>query len=156
MLSISDHRLDHCCAGYSRRDFLRIGALGVGGLTLADLLRARASAASPLGEAVRDKSVVFLFLHGAQLAAGYDDCEGDLTRRVREVVGPEVPIGVLLDLHCDLTDELIDAATVVASCKEYPHTDFDDRGRIYTSNSNLPLRQVEGKTARIIRLDTRE
>ena len=76
-----------------------------------------------------DVDIVFLFLHGAQLAAGYDDCEGDLTRRVREVVGPEVPIGVLLDLHCDLTDELIDAATVVASCKEYPHTDFDDRGR---------------------------
>ena len=64
MLSISDNRLAHCCAGYSRRDFLRIGALGVGGLTLADLLRARAEASSPLGKAVRDKSVVFLFLNG--------------------------------------------------------------------------------------------
>jgi microcystin degradation protein MlrC len=63
------------------------------------------------------------------LARGYDDCEGDLTRRVRAIVGPDVPIGVLLDLHCDITEELVDAATVVAACKEYPHTDFDDRGR---------------------------
>jgi microcystin degradation protein MlrC len=73
--------------------------------------------------------IVFLFLHGAMLASGYDDCEGDLTRHVREIVGPKVPIGVLLDLHCDITEELIGAATVVAACKEYPHTDFDDRGR---------------------------
>ena len=64
MFSITDNRLAHCCAGYSRRDFLRIGALGVGGLTLADLLHARADASSPLGKAVRDKSVVFLFLNG--------------------------------------------------------------------------------------------
>jgi len=64
MLSIADDRLAHCCAGYTRRDFLRIGALGVGGLTLADLLRARTEASSPLGRSVRDKSVVFLFLNG--------------------------------------------------------------------------------------------
>jgi microcystin degradation protein MlrC len=72
--------------------------------------------------------IVFLFLHGAMLAAGYDDCEGDLTRRVRAIVGPKVPIGVLLDLHCDITEELIGAATVVAACKEYPHTDLGERG----------------------------
>ena len=40
MLSITDNRLARCCAGYSRRDFLRIGALGVGGLTLTDLPQA--------------------------------------------------------------------------------------------------------------------
>lgn len=64
MLSITDNRLAHCCAGDSRRDFLRIGALGVGGLTLVDLLQARANASSPLGKTVRDKFVVLLFLNG--------------------------------------------------------------------------------------------
>ncbi len=57
MLSI----LDPLARG-SRRDFLRIGGLAMGGLTLADWLRTTASAA---GRSVTtDKSVVFLFLHG--------------------------------------------------------------------------------------------
>src|SRR6478609_4107657 len=47
----------------SRRDFLRIGSLGLGGLTLPGLLAAKAQAGSfhPL---VKDKAVIFLFLHG--------------------------------------------------------------------------------------------
>ena len=64
MLSITDNRPTHCCAGYSRRDFLRIGVLGAGGLTLPDLLRARCEASSPLGQVVRGKSIVLLFLSG--------------------------------------------------------------------------------------------
>ena len=42
MLNIRDTRLDRNCQGLARRDFLRVGALGLGGLTLADLLRAKA------------------------------------------------------------------------------------------------------------------
>jgi len=72
--------------------------------------------------------MVLLLLHGAMLAAGYDDCESDLTCRVRQIVGPRVPIGVLLDLHCDITKELVEAATIVATYKEYPHTDLAERG----------------------------
>jgi hypothetical protein len=47
--------------GYSRRDFLRIGTLGLGGLTLPGLLAARAAESK---QAWTDKSVIFLFLHG--------------------------------------------------------------------------------------------
>ena len=56
MLSLYDNR--PC----GRREFLRIGGLGLGGLSLADLLSAKASAAA--GNPVRDKSVIFLFMHG--------------------------------------------------------------------------------------------
>lgn len=70
---------------------------------------------------------VLLFLHGAQMAVGYDDCEGDLLTRARAIVGPEVPIGVELDLHCNISDEMLDNATVIMACKEYPHTDFAAR-----------------------------
>ncbi len=70
---------------------------------------------------------VLLMMHGAMVAQGYDDCEGDVTARVREIVGPDVPIGVELDLHCHLTDTLIDNADAVITFKEYPHTDPPER-----------------------------
>ena len=65
---------------------------------------------------------VMLFLHGAMVAEGYDDCEGDILARVRAIVGPDVPVGVELDLHCHLTDTICDSAIPVIF-KEYPHVD---------------------------------
>ena len=61
------------------------------------------------------------------VAEGYDDCETDIVSRVREIVGPEVKIGVELDLHCDVTQELIDMSDAVVIFKEYPHIDINDR-----------------------------
>src|SRR6185503_5694260 len=49
------------CDGRSRRDFLKIGALGMGGLTLAGLLQARAEGAA---EQAKDTSIIWLFLNG--------------------------------------------------------------------------------------------
>jgi len=72
---------------------------------------------------------VLLFLHGAQTAAGEADCAGALTMRVRQLVGPDCPIGVLLDLHANVTERLLGSADLVAACKEYPHTDFAEVAR---------------------------
>jgi microcystin degradation protein MlrC/pimeloyl-ACP methyl ester carboxylesterase len=72
---------------------------------------------------------VILVLHGAMVADGHDDCEGDVIARVREIVGPGVPIGVSLDLHCHLTQKMVAGADVIISYKEYPHTDAFDRLR---------------------------
>ena len=46
---------------------------------------------------------VLLGLHGAMVAHGYDDVEGDIIERVRAIVGPDCVIGVELDPHCHLT-----------------------------------------------------
>lgn len=70
---------------------------------------------------------VLLFLHGAQLADGYDDCEGDILEHVRAIVGPDIPIGVELDLHANVTDKMTENASIIIACKEYPHTDFNER-----------------------------
>lgn len=72
--------------------------------------------------------MVLLGLHGAMVADGYDDCEGDLLTRVREIVGPDVVIGAELDLHNHLTPEMVQAANLLISFKEYPHTDILERG----------------------------
>lgn len=71
--------------------------------------------------------MVLLMMHGSMMAQGYDDCEGDTLQRVRAIVGPDVPIGLLLDLHCNITPQMVANATVIKACKEYPHTDFAER-----------------------------
>ncbi|MEM9141098.1 MAG: M81 family metallopeptidase [Pseudomonadota bacterium] len=71
--------------------------------------------------------MVLLAMHGAMTAEGYDDCEGDTLAHVRQVVGPDVVIGVELDLHCSITPTMTDAADVIVLFKEYPHTDVGPR-----------------------------
>jgi microcystin degradation protein MlrC len=71
--------------------------------------------------------VVLLGLHGAMVADGYDDCEGDLLARVRQIVGPDVVVGAELDPHHHLTRAMLDNADVLVSYKEYPHTDVKER-----------------------------
>jgi microcystin degradation protein MlrC len=72
---------------------------------------------------------VLLNLHGAMIADGYPDAEGDLIGRVREIVGPDSFIGVELDLHCHLTRQKVAAASAIVIYKEYPHVDVTDRAQ---------------------------
>lgn len=71
---------------------------------------------------------VALCLHGAMVAQGYDDPEGDLVARVREIVGPAVPIAAGLDPHSHLTAKRVENADILVAFKEFPHTDFVERG----------------------------
>ena len=70
---------------------------------------------------------VVLGLHGAMVADGYEDTEGDLLQRVREIVGPEVLVCAELDPHSHLTEKRVAAADFFVFFKEFPHTDFVDR-----------------------------
>lgn len=72
--------------------------------------------------------IVLLYLHGAMVAQGYDDCEGDILARVRDICGKTTVIGAELDLHSHLTDEMLRHATIIAGYDEYPHTDIVSRG----------------------------
>lgn len=72
---------------------------------------------------------VLLDLHGAMVADGYPDAEGDLIERCRAAVGPKVPIGVFLDHHCHLSRKMVDQATIIIAMKEWPHVDVPDRAR---------------------------
>ena len=89
--------------------------------SIRDEILAQLSAAAPV-------DAVFLVLHGAMMADGYPDCEGDILKRARDIVGAQVPMGALLDLHGNMSQTMIDNALVVA-CKEYPHTDYPQRAR---------------------------
>jgi microcystin degradation protein MlrC len=63
-------------------------------------------------------------LHGAMVADGYEDTEGDLLARAREIVGPAAVVGAEYDMHCHLTEKRVRAADVSILFKEFPHTDF--------------------------------
>jgi microcystin degradation protein MlrC len=88
--------------------------------TLRDGILGELTAALPV-------EAVLLNLHGAMIADAYPDAEGDLVRRVREIVGPRVFIGVELDLHCHLTEQKVAAADAIVIYKEYPHVDLTER-----------------------------
>ncbi len=71
---------------------------------------------------------VILGLHGAMVAQGYDDCEGDLLARVRDIVGADVVVACELDPHSHLTPKRVAASDILAAFLEFPHTDFYERG----------------------------
>jgi microcystin degradation protein MlrC len=86
--------------------------------------------------------VVLLGLHGAMVAHGYDDAEGDFLAAVRAVAGPRAVIGAELDLHAHLTELKVRSADVIVAFKEFPHTDFMDRAR---DLARLCLRAARGE-----------
>jgi microcystin degradation protein MlrC len=71
--------------------------------------------------------MVLLGLHGAMVAEGYDDCEGDILKRVRDIVGPKVVVASELDPHCHMTDLMVRSADLLICYKEFPHTDYLER-----------------------------
>jgi microcystin degradation protein MlrC len=87
---------------------------------LRDDILAQLAAAMPV-------DMVLLGLHGAMVAEGYDDCEGDVLSRVRAMVGPKVVVASELDPHCHLTDLMVKSADLLICYKEFPHTDYLER-----------------------------
>ena len=85
MLTITTGRSSRACDGFSRRSFLRVGALGFAGLSLADLLalETRAGASSIL----RDKSVIFLYLAGGPSQIETFDPKRDAPVEIRSMTG---------------------------------------------------------------------
>jgi microcystin degradation protein MlrC len=78
-------------------------------------------------ERVLPLDLVLLNLHGAMMAEGYDDCEGDLLTRVRALVGRKCVVGVELDCHCHLSQAMLANSDVIVAYKEFPHSDFAER-----------------------------
>lgn len=93
--------------------------------------------------AAGDVQMVLLFLHGAQMAADTEDCEGDLLAAARAIVGPQVFIGALLDLHANISPQMVEAASALVACRNYPHTDFAERAiDLYALGVQAVSRQI--------------
>src|SRR5215207_5510076 len=71
---------------------------------------------------------VLLDLHGAMALENDDDGETLLIQAVREVVGPSMPIVAPLDLHTNLSDDMVAGVNAFVGYKEYPHVDMPETG----------------------------
>jgi microcystin degradation protein MlrC len=71
---------------------------------------------------------IYLDLHGAAVAEGCDDAEGELLRRMRAVVGPDMPIVASLDLHANVTERMLRLSSAMTAFRTYPHVDMRETG----------------------------
>ncbi len=72
---------------------------------------------------------VLIANHGAAVSEEFPDMDAEFTRAVREIVGPDVPVGITLDMHANISKETVantDACVVWRTC---PHLDTKLRGR---------------------------
>ncbi|MEM9762590.1 MAG: M81 family metallopeptidase, partial [Pseudomonadota bacterium] len=97
--------------------------------TITERLIALLAAAGPV-------DALYLDLHGAMVTEAHDDGEGALLSRLRAAVGPSLPIAVSLDLHANISRELVDKADIITVYRTYPHLDMAETGA-----RTLPLLQ---------------
>ncbi|KIH92466.1 hypothetical protein SPBR_02740 [Sporothrix brasiliensis 5110] len=62
-------------------------------------------------------------IHGAMVVEGLDDSEADLLRRVRAVVGPDVVVSASMDLHGNVSRELVHMLDLITCYRKAPHED---------------------------------
>src|SRR4051794_27202360 len=86
---------------------------------------------------------VYLDLHGAMVTEHLDDGEGELLRRVREVIGNDLPLVVSLDLHANVTPEMVEHADALIAYRTYPHVDMANTGRAAARHLALLLRSKQ-------------
>jgi microcystin degradation protein MlrC len=89
-------------------------------LTFLDEMRRGLTAALPLDG-------VYVASHGASSATGDEDSDGTMLAMIRQVVGQAVPIVVTHDLHCNVSEKLIDSCDVFIAYRTNPHVDMAAR-----------------------------
>jgi microcystin degradation protein MlrC len=111
------------CAHVTEDAFERIAKVMVDGIAAAGRLDA-----------------VYLDLHGAMVAEHLDDGEGEILARVRKVIGYDLPLVVSLDLHANVTPQMVEHADALIAYRTYPHVDMADTGRAAAMHLELLLR----------------
>src|SRR6476659_8508165 len=83
---------------------------------------------------------VYLDLHGAMVTEHLDDGEGEILKRVRKVIGTDPPLVASLDLHANVTPEMVEHADALIAYRTYPHVDMADTGRAVARHLALMLK----------------
>ncbi len=144
MLHLSGRGQAHTCDGISRRDFLQVGTLGAIGLSLPDLLAAKAQGA--VAKDHDEKSVIMIFNLGAPSQLDTFDMKPEAAVEVRgpfKPINTNVPgiqISEILPLHAKHADKF----SLVRSCFHTGAAVHDtghqmmQTGRLFTGGINTP------------------
>lgn len=133
--------------GYEYIESLRAGAEPAGPVEQPVYEKLRNTLLADLKEAL-PVDMVLLNLHGAMIAEHCLDCEADILTKIRALVGRDVPIGVELDLHANISDKTLALADIVVLFKEYPHTDVAARAHeLFDLAEKTALRKITPITA---------
>jgi microcystin degradation protein MlrC len=89
-------------------------------LDFLDRVRRRLAAALPV-------DAVYIASHGASSATGDEDSDGTLVEMVRAMVGPAVPVVVTHDLHCNVSEKLVELSDALIAYRTNPHVDMRER-----------------------------
>ena len=92
-------------------------------------VRVTAQILEALSNVVEDVDAVYLDLHGAMVAEHLEDGEGALLTAVRDIVDPETLVVASLDLHANITQEMVNASDFLTAYRTYPHVDMAETGR---------------------------
>ena len=85
---------------------------------------------------------VLIANHGAAVSEEFPDMDGEFCRAVREIVGPDIPIGVTLDMHANVSKAVVEHTDVCIVWRTNPHLDPKPRGR---KTAELIYRSAKGE-----------
>lgn len=94
---------------------------------------------------------VFFSAHGAALATADDDPDGRLFECIRALVGPDVPVVAVFDLHTNVSQRMTDALSAFVAYRTNPHVDLRERGEEAAALLRRMLREGPGEVA-LVRL----
>lgn len=88
--------------------------------------------------------VILLPLHGAAVSDLYRDVDGELVKQVRKLVGPDVIIATTLDMHANISKDIVEFSNLVTAYQTNPHVDSHRQAFIA---ADLALRTFRGEIA---------
>lgn len=127
--------------GYDLSPTLMAGATPAGPVTAEAFETLTAELLQRLGDASAPDAML-LALHGAMVSEDYPDADGEILRRVREALGPKVPLIVTLDFHANISRKMVDHSTALVLYKTNPHVDQRQRG---LQAAELAVRTARGE-----------
>ena len=133
------------------------------GLEVIPTVMAWATPSGPVADEVLDEVVaeitvetrrgaadgLLLALHGAMVTPGHPDADGEVLRRLREALGPTLPIIATLDFHANVSPLMAAQADALVGYQTYPHIDQRAQGRFA---AGLMARTLRGEVRPVTEL----
>src|SRR5205823_13729704 len=94
---------------------------------------------------------VLLHLHGAAVSEDFPDADGEIAARVRAVVGQDVPIGLSIDMHANISQKMVEHVTATMVYRTNPHLDPRPRAR---ECADIIVRTIRGEARPVQALET--